>query len=653
MKKPFDSRNIGLVFLSFLCLLFAYLHFFGADSRETLRNPNASEPAAVKETIWTCSMHPAIRQPNPGLCPLCGMDLIPANDDSDDSRPWSLTLSEKAQKLAEIQTAPVETLSVNHEVRMVGKVTIDEKRISNITARVGGRIDRLYVDFTGIEVRKGDHMVEIYSPDLITTQQELRQAKQAVENGPETLVKASTSRLNAARRKLELLGLSAKQIASIEQKNELTTNLMIESAMAGIVIQKHLNEGAYVTTGSPIYTLADLSRVWITLDAYESDLSWLSYGQDVEFEVEAFPGEPFHGRIAFIDPILNPRTRTVKVRLDVPNPDRRLKPDMFVRAVVQARMSDGGKVMAPELAGKWICPMHQEIMKDTKSACDICGMALVKAESLGFVTHSQTPPLAVPASAVLITGKRSVVYVAVPDEPGTYEGREILLGPEAGDFFVVKSGLTLGERVVVNGAFKIDSELQIRAKKSMMYHTSDAVEDQHPKVLVTQTAFRKTLDSFYRAYFQMQDQLSKDQLPIALDAGRKALAALEKVDPSLLDSQGTAFWKRIERSLIPDLNRFISSSDLAMARKAFEPVSGDAYFLAFQFGFTDDFQILRFHCPMAFDNRGAYWLQDHEGTANPYFGASMFACGSQVADLAQERQQALGKAPGKVGGHDH
>jgi len=253
--------------------------------------------------------------------------------------------------------------------------------------------------------------------------------------------------------------------------------------MGGIVIHKNATEGMYVNTGTPIYRVADLSRLWVKLDAYESDLPWIRYGQEVEFTTQAYPGQVFKGTISFIDPVLNDKTRTVKVRVNVDNSQGELKPQMFVKAIVHSQVAGVGKIMAAELAGKWICPMHPDVVKTQAGSCDICGMDLVTTESLGYV-KADTPekaPLVIPVSAPLITGKRAVVYVQVPNtEKPTYQGREIVLGPRAGDYYIVKSGLAEGEIVVTNGNFKIDSAMQIQAKPSMMNPQGEKAPTGHP-----------------------------------------------------------------------------------------------------------------------------------------------------------------------------
>ncbi len=425
---------------------------------------------------WYCSMHHQIIRDGPGLCPICGMELIPMPEDlAVETAPRELAVSEAAAKLMEIQTSPVERKFVASEVRMVGKIHYDETRVKDITAWVSGRLDRLYVDFTGTSVRQGDHLVYLYSPELISAQAELLQAAKAVsktgQSTSEYLTRSATSTLEAAREKLRLLGLKPEQIEQIEQSGKPLTHLTIYSPIGGVVIHKMANEGMYVKTGTHIYTVADLSQVWVKLDAYESDLLWIRYGQPVEFTAEAHPGERFDGRISFVDPVLDPKTRTVKIRVDVPNADGRLKPEMFVRAVVRSQIAQGGRVMAPDLAGRWICPMHPSVVKSEEGDCDICGMDLVTTESLGYVAVQvpQEAPLVIPDTAPLITGKRAVVYIRKPDtEIPTFEGREVVLGPRAGSYYLVKSGLREGEQVVTNGNFKIDSALQIRAKPSMM-----------------------------------------------------------------------------------------------------------------------------------------------------------------------------------------
>ncbi|MFH1502462.1 MAG: efflux RND transporter periplasmic adaptor subunit [Candidatus Eisenbacteria bacterium] len=385
----------------------------------------AETHAVADGTVWTCSMHPDVRQPGPGDCPICGMDLIPVETEPEDTGPRRLTVTDAGRKLMEVETAHVRRTVVDVEVPMVGAVTYDEGRVERIAAWVGGRIEKLHVDYEGALVRAGEPMVDLYSPGLVAAQEELLRAADAYRRARES---ASTSEdralatLEAVRERLVQWGLSPAQVRAIEEGGEATEIVTLVAPVGGTVVEKSVTEGAYVQMGAPLYTIADLSRVWIELEAYESDLTWISGGDRVTFRTDAHPGRTFEGTVEFVDPVVDPMTRTVGVRVEAANDGGLLKPMMFVRATAVAR----------------------------------------------FGTHG-APPLVVPATAPLLTGTRAVVYVEVPGEDvPTYEGREVVLGPRAGDYYVVESGLAEGELVVVEGAFKIDSALQIRAKPSMM-----------------------------------------------------------------------------------------------------------------------------------------------------------------------------------------
>ena len=291
------NRTLWIGFLTVAAIFFLMGYWAGRPAEDT--GETSSREAAVQSyadrkagapSVWTCSMHPQIRLPKPGLCPICAMDLIPEIDDAGETLMLGeIRMSPRAMKLAVVRTRPVERKYVARELRLVGKVTPDEKRVGVISAWVPGRIDRMFVDYTGIRVNKGDHLVELYSPDLFAVQEELIQAANAVRSGSQNLKSASERRLQAAQEKLRLYGLSAWQIRQIEKKGKPSDRLTIYSPMGGIVTRKQAVEGMYVKTGTPVYTIADLSQVWVKLDAYESDLSWLRYGQQVTFEAESYP----------------------------------------------------------------------------------------------------------------------------------------------------------------------------------------------------------------------------------------------------------------------------------------------------------------------------------------------------------------------------
>ncbi len=483
-KKWLQGKTVKLVVVIIIVFISGYILGSLTHKKSSIADKYLDKPAVSQK--WTCSMHPQIITDKPGKCPICAMDLVPVATELGEVSERQIIFSEDALKLMEIQTAPVQRRLVEAEIRMVGKVDYDETRVKNITAWVPGRIDRLFVDFTGISVNKGDHMVYLYSPQITSSQAEILQAVKAVKNlepqASELVRRSTLAMLEAAREKLRLLGLTKEQIEEIEKTEQMTDHVTIYAPTEGVVTEKHATEGMYVEVGTKIYTIADLSQLWVKLDAYESDLPWLRYGQEVEFTTQAYPGQPFKGAISFIDPVLDDKTRTVKVRVNVDNSDGKLKPQMFVKAIVHSKIAASGRVMTAEMAGKWICPMHPDVVKLAKGSCDICGMDLVTTESLGYVRADEPkePPLVIPASAALITGKRAVVYVNMPDtEKPTFQGREIVLGPRAGDYYLVESGLQEGEIIVTNGNFKIDSALQIQAKPSMMNPEGEKARAAH------------------------------------------------------------------------------------------------------------------------------------------------------------------------------
>jgi Cu(I)/Ag(I) efflux system membrane fusion protein len=619
----------------------------------------ATIPAAP--TLWTCSMHPQIKLPKPGKCPICFMDLIPLDTGSgEDLGPRQLRLSDSAKQLAQIQTTPAVRAFGEAEVRMVGKIAYDETNLAYITAWVPGRLDRLFADFTGVTVKKGDHLAQIYSPELLAAQEELIQSSVAVRalGNSKSPVLRSTAQatLVAARDKLRLWGLTAKQIKHMEETKETSDHLTIYAPIGGVVVHKDAKEGMYVNTGTRIYTIADLSKLWVMFEAYESDLLWLRFGQRVEFTSLSFPGDRFEAIISFIDPLVDPKTRTVKARAIVENKDGRLKPDMFVHGVVKSRIDGTGNIIDEYLAGKWISPMHPEVVKSGPGKCDVCGMDLVPAASLGFVgteLSQDDAPLLIPVSAPMITGKRAVVYVEIPNDEGPlYEGREVELGPRAGEFYVVRSGIEEGELIVSNGAFKIDSELQIQAKPSMMSPTGGAAATghQHGAKTIASAAQAAQMDAsgvrtreskdameaigpVYIAYFDIQMALAKDDLEAANKAGVNLTATIKNVDMSTFSRSGHGRWMGLAKKIAQQSDRIKNAKDIEVARDGFFHLSKAIIELHKSFAHIGEESYYLTHCPMARDGEGAYWLQQEDIVWNSFYGDAMLRCGSIDEEL--------------------
>jgi len=358
-------------------------------------------------------MHPQIRMEQPGKCPICGMNLIPlAQSGSESTDPDAIHLSREAAQLANVLTTVVAKQKPVKEIRLYGKVQADERLFQSQTAHIPGRIERLYVNFTGEKVAKGQVLAAIYSPELITAQQELLETAKTKQSQPELY--------EASQEKLRQWKLTDDQIAKIESSGVVQNNFEVVSNTSGTVTARRVNDGDHVSQGTVLYDVADLSKVWVMFDAYESDLQFLHTGEKISFTLQAFPGNDFSGKLIFIDPVIDPVTRVAKVRVETGNQSGKLKPEMFATGIVSTTLKE-----------------YQD-------------------------------NLVIPKAAVLWTGKRSVVYVKQPGDEPVFKLREVGLGPMLGDSYVITDGLTEGEEIVTSGTFSVDAAAQLEGKPSMM-----------------------------------------------------------------------------------------------------------------------------------------------------------------------------------------
>lgn len=516
-------------------------------------------------SVWTCSMHPQIKLGEPGDCPICGMDLIPASQASSGSgNPMVFEMTLEAVALAQIHTTKIGGANGSGELFLTGKIQADERENAAITAKFPGRIEKLFVTFTGEQVKAGQRLATIYSPELLTAQRELLEAAKSKGTFPQLY--------NAAKEKLKLWKLTDSQIAEIEQSGTVREQFDILADQSGVVTQRNIAVGDYVSTGSVLFNVVNLNKLWVLLDAYESDLPLLSTGNEISFSVAGMPEENFKARISFIDPLLNANTRAASVRAEITNSGGKLKPEMFVTAKIQTAKK-------PSSAG-----------------------------------------VTVPRTAVLWSGKRSVVYVKVPnsENPG-FEMREVTLGNRMGDNYLIESGLQAGEEIVTNGVFAIDAAAQLSGKFSMM-------KRPQTKSLEVSEEFRNQITSVADAYFQVKNGLVKDKL----DESQKALAAIDqslsKVNMGLVKDQAHDKWMEILNGMKDARAKMASAKDIEEARKHFSMLSFHVLEMTETFGVNKDV-VYKDYCPMAFGDQGAYWLSEQKDITNPYFGASMLACG--------------------------
>lgn len=586
------------------------------SAHDELADAEAGEVADQEPQHYTCPMHPSVRTDDPNdMCPICGMELVPLTDDDDDDDDDlpRLRVSERATALMNIQTVPARRAVAEREVRLYGRIEEDERRVKTITAWAPGRLDQLHVDFTGQRVERDQPMVEFYSPKLIAAQEELLQAIEAerrLHNSDGPAARSARRSVEAARDRLRLFGVSPVFIDQLETSGEVREHITIPAPLDGVVTKRFVRRGDYVNTGDPLYDVVDLSHLWMQLSVFESDLPWLREGQTATFTTPSVPGETFEGTVAFVDPVLDDRTRSVRVRIELPNKDGLLKPGMFASGAVKASVDRSGRAVTDDV---------------------------------------DDPPMIIPSSAPLITGRRAIVYVQLPEEERpTFEARDVTLGPRAGEKYVILDGLEEGELIVVHGQFRIDSELQIRGRPSMMQpaqigeeaKTKAWVAEDHPALAIhpedVPDAFTTQLADVLDDYFALSDAMAQDDYDTAATVAHQMHERLYDIEVDALDGHVREAWELLDRDLHEHLHTMLDAANLDAIRPPLEPLTEFIALMVAHFIGDRGGVIYRAHCPMVDDFRGADWLQRETDIANPYFGSQMFRCGEIVGEVKYE-----------------
>ncbi|MCA9036519.1 MAG: efflux RND transporter periplasmic adaptor subunit [Planctomycetaceae bacterium] len=629
------------------------------------------------ETVYTCPMHPQIRQDKPGKCPICAMTLVPVADkskktaakkpaaeDGDDryicpmmctpasTEPGrcpvcamelveatgrsggdgiSVTIEPVARRLIGIQTATAKLGPVSQTIRTIGSIDYDESKLATISAYVGGRIEKLYANYVGVPVEKNDDLALIYSPDLYSAQVEYLTA---LKGGGLKRLGGSSNLSELAKQNLIELGLTEDQIAELKSRGKAESRIRLRSPIKGTVIGKFAVEGDYIKTGTKIYRIADLSTVWLMLDLYPDEAARIRFGQQVEAEVNSMPGEVFTGRVAFIDPTVNPTTRTVQVRVEMLNPDGKLKPGDYATARVYVPAIRQDRIYDPALANKFISPMHPQVIREKPGDCPICGMSLIPTSELGYASEPlpRQQVVTVPRDSVLMTGENSVVYVET--DPGRFEIRRVTVGPMTDDRAVILEGMAPGETVATNGNFLIDSQMQLAGNPSLMdpskaptYPPGPLELPKSDPVMLSGEA-AKQFDRAYEAYFTIQKTLAADQAPppVALNTLDDALGQLVRMSDVPDDAQSLL---QLAKS---SLGRM--SESLEESRRAFRPLSHALLRTATLVrGEKTADKLVHLYCPMV-PGGGGDWLQPDAEVVNPYWGSEMLSCGEEVRNMA-------------------
>ncbi len=623
------------------------------------------QSAVGQTTMYVCPMLCTPPRPKPGRCPVCGMKLEPTQQGLGDKDPLAVVIDPLAKRIAGIQTAVARYEAVTRTIRGVGFIDFDEGKQAIISSHVDGRIEKLNADYTGMFVPKGYVLAEIYSPELYSAQVELLRAwealKQAQKSNFPNLVQTQRGLYEGAREKLLVrFALTPQQVDRILQRGKAETHIKLYSPIAGTVIRKPKLEGQYVKTGQVLYEVADLSTVWLKVQLYPEEAALVRYGQKVQATVQSIPGRTFEGRVAFIDPVVNEKTRTVDVRVVFPNPEGLLKIGDYAVATIQVPVFPPGyespQLYDPELAGKWISPVHPEIIRDTAGPCPVCGVPLVPTRELGYADRPVPLPkvVVIPRDAVLAVGGHSVVYVET--DPGRFEIRRVTLGPLVNEEeIVVWEGIVPGEHVARSGNFLIDSQMQLQLKPSVIDPSRAEPPKNRPLPLevasVTELSGRaaELYQQVLQSYLRTQ-QLLADDKPVEVNTLRRLAHSARElrelkevplaVHPFLIELETAA-----ER---------MSEQTLAEARVTFKKLSRAMLRLAVRVRVQGKpMRLVHFFCSMVPGGYGD-WLQADDEPANPYWGHKMRRCAEKVHEItnAVPQRWVKGKKKSKTASND-
>lgn len=540
--------------------------------------------------IWTCSMHPQIRMNEAGDCPICGMDLIPLKDSQPDENPMSIKMSPTAMQLANVQTAIVSKGSALKELKLNGKVQPDERQVSTQTSHIAGRIEQLKINYTGEQVSRGQVLAYVYSPELISAQKELFEAQKLIELQP--------ALFNSAKEKLRNWKLSAITINTIIETGKIIENFPIRADISGVVTDKLVNVGDYLNQGEPLYKISNLNKLWILFDLYESDLGFVRIGDNVSYSLNAIAGKTFNGRIAFIDPIVDPKTRTAKARVEVNNSNNKLKPEMLVNGTIKS------------------------------------------------VISAKENTMVVPKTAVMWTGEKSIVYKKMESVSGvSFMLTEVVLGPSLGDSYVVSSGLEEGDEIATNGTFSIDAAAQLAGKPSMMNPeggksstghnhggSSNEMNNKPNKAVSLSSEANKSLGKLFDSYLKVKDNLVKDDFEGSQESLIAFKTQLSQISMSLFKGENHDIWMKHSGALKKLADKYTASKDIAEARDNFIHISEQMIMVSKSLKPRIDKLYVQL-CPMADRNNGARWLSKEQKVLNPYFGEAMLKCGSVKEEL--------------------
>ena len=612
---------------------------------------SSSGVGSAAEAVHTCPMHPQIRQPGLGDCPICGMPLVPATAGGADLDEFAVSIEPAQRRLANIKTVTVTEQPVSRQLQTIGSIEIDESRQATISSYIDGRLEKIYADYTGVEVQEGDHLAVVYSPQLYSAQIEYLEAKKTLESSSDSALasirEAQEKLADNSRQRLLELGMTADQLKELDATETAKSRLTIYAPMGGTVIEKLAEEGKYIEAGEPIYRIADLAMVWLMLELFPEDASRIRFGQQVQARLSSNPNEVLTGRVAFIAPNVDPSSRTVGVRVEFTNEQRKLRPGDYAEATITIPIGPEGEIYDKDLAGKWISPMHPQIIRDQPGPCPVCGMQLVPTTRYGFAATPVDQPVSVtiPRSALLLAGQNSVAYVET--EAGRFELRVVKIGPFLKDNVVILEGIEPGEQVATSGNFLIDSQMQLAGKPSLIDPTryvrkfrNVPLEFDSIDISVIGGKSGEQLEELYSRYFEIRTAFAADKKPV-----EESSLSLHELSTQLTSSEDVTDQAKEQLSIVTENAEHLHHLPLEQARMQFKPISHAILELATQIRGEGNERVFRhFFCPMVKEGEGD-WLQFEERISNPYYGSQMLRCGELIRTLPPENASSSEKTP--------
>lgn len=563
----------------------------GDKKEKQTAHEHAAENTAIK---YTCPMHPSVIQDGPGQCPICGMDLVPKSQSGDDN---SLMLNKSQILMANITSQKVTLQSIGQTVFINAKLVVDQNYSEVISSRTAGRIEKLFIKETGRVVTKGEPLYELYSETLLTLQKEYLLAKDQYEALGKTEIRYE-SFLKASERKLLLYGLSKNQVEELAKSKAVRQRITFLAPATGIITEISVSEGQYLSEGGMLYKIENINHLWLEAELYPQETSLVEIGDKINVRVSGYESSPVETKVTFLSPEYRANTQITLMRAPIENPEMKFKPG---------------------------------------------------AQAQVLFNHSTKKTLAIPTDAVIRDGKGTHVYVE--SDTNTFQPRMVKTGLEDIEQVEITEGLMENEVVVVSGAYLLYSELVLKQGVSPMaghQHETNNIEkkgeeiqsdlpqqtrtDSKKQSVSTDPKFSQQLATVLLPYLKMKDAFVASNTKSASQQSKNFSAALKRVDISLLKGEAHINWMEKRNAMEKASTDIQNINDIEKQRVLFSDLTNELH-ASFKMYAVNGLHAYYQYCPMAFDNKGAYWISNEKEISNPYFGEQMLTCGETKETL--------------------